>query len=78
MSACMSLFSMASGGDTDDRSKRTEYPLHVEYCGVCTLPPEVIWQCVRGQDNKHSYSLKLLMVFSTVSMALIQRSATSG
>ena len=37
--------SMASGGDTNDKSKRTvkiEYPLHVEYCGVCTLPPEVI------------------------------------
>ena len=39
---------MASGGDAEDvvagASKRTvkiEYPLHVEYCGVCTLPPEV-------------------------------------
>lgn len=45
---------MASGVDADEevgtettdevgrRARKVEYPLHVEYCGVCTLPPEVI------------------------------------
>ena len=39
---------MAASGVDADRSDETskkagkiEYPLHVEYCGVCTLPPEV-------------------------------------
>lgn len=32
---------MASGGDTDEAAVKIEYPVHVEYCGVCSLPPEV-------------------------------------
>lgn len=39
---------MASGGDAeeiaDDKRRKAgkiEYPIHVDYCGICTLPPEV-------------------------------------
>ena len=39
-----SWLSMASGVDADEEAvaDAIEYPLHVEYCGICTLPPEVI------------------------------------
>ena len=35
---------MATGVDPDEKAAADaiEYPLHVEYCGICTLPPEVI------------------------------------
>ena len=30
------------GAETGKRAGKIDYPLRVEYCGVCTLPPEVI------------------------------------
>ena len=48
---------MATGKDADEEpvAVAIEYPLRVEYCGICTLPPEVIL----GNSIKGCFSLTM-------------------